>query len=91
MYSDAELEVLEKSARAMFRLIGPRFTANDDRQDNLAIRHCRVCTPAPKIFECPVCNGIFGERWQLSLHIRINPETCQRFGDMKARRWAAKV
>ena len=73
---------LEKEARAMFRLIGPRASAAQD--ESAALRLCTVCTPPPKVYECYLCRFACEEQWRYTLHIKINPETCQRY----AKKWA---
>lgn len=77
---------LEKEARAMFRLVGPRVTAADD--ENVALRRCGVCTPAAKVYECFLCKFACEERWRYTLHIKINPETCQRYAAKWSKRYA---
>lgn len=77
------IDQLEMDARAMFRLIGPRVSAAQD--ENASVRLCTRCTPEPKHYECYLCGFACEEQWRYALHVKINPETCQR----AAVRWAA--
>ena len=86
---NAALEIVEKEARAMFRLFGPRVTAADD--ENFAIRRCDRCSPPAKLYECYICTFTCEERWRYDLHHKINPETCQRYARKWAERFASEV
>lgn len=79
------IEDLEAQARSLLRLVGPRVSAMQDEQINL-LRRCRICAPEPKVYQCYICGFAVEERWRYDVHIRIDPETCQRY----AKRWAAK-
>jgi hypothetical protein len=87
--SAVQLEQLEGDARKMLRLIGPRVTAADD--ENVAIKRCTKCSPEPEVHRCFICQFAAQERWQYLLHLKINPETCQRYANKWARNWASKV
>ncbi len=82
-------DVLDAEARTLLRTFGPRFTAAEDGDPTF--RHCRVCTPDPVYPQCAICDRQFENRSGLRLHMLINPETCQRWGDRKARKWASTV
>ncbi len=87
-----QIDLLVSQARAHFRTIGPaQLDSTGNRSDNLAVRVCHRCNPPVKAPMCPACNAAFPERWQLRLHLRIDPETCQRTRDRKARAWASRV
>ena len=78
------IEQLERDARAMFRLIGPRVSAAQD--ESATVKLCTRCTPEPKSWECFLCGLAFPDQWRYDMHIKINPETCQRY----ATKWAKK-
>lgn len=80
------IEQLERDARAMFRLVGPRVSAAQD--ENATLRMCPVCEPPPHVYECYICGFACEERWRYNLHIKINPETCQRYANRWAKRYA---
>lgn len=81
------IEDLEAQARTMLRLIGPRVSAAQDEQINL-LRRCNICTPQPHIYQCYICGLATEEHWRYALHIKINPETCQRYATRWAKRYA---
>lgn len=78
------IDTLEKEARAMLRLIGPRVAAFQD--ENVALKLCTICTPPPKVYECFICTFACEMRWQYDLHVKINPEYCRRY----AQKWAGR-
>jgi hypothetical protein len=80
------IDQLEKEARSMFRLIGPRVSAAQD--ESAALKMCPSCTPPAKVYECFICGFACEMQWQYNLHIKINPETCQRYASRWAKRYA---
>lgn len=77
------IDMLEEQARGLLRLFGPRVSAAQD--ENIALRHCRKCTPPEPVWQCFICGTVFPDRWRFDLHTKIDPETCQRY----ARKWAS--
>ena len=76
------IEQLERDARTMFRLVGPRVSAAQD--ETAALKLCTICTPEPPVYQCYICGFASYEKWRWALHVKINPETCQRV----AARWS---
>lgn len=82
-------DALDADTRVLMRTFGPRLDAGQDGDPSF--RHCRICNPDPPALKCSVCDTEFAEKWQYRLHLKINPETCQRWGERKAKAWAAKA
>jgi hypothetical protein len=83
------LDRLCVDTRRLLRLVGPRVSAAQDEQ--MQFRRCRICTPDEETKTCVICGFTAAMPWQYGLHLRINPETCQRIAAKKARRWASKT
>lgn len=80
------VDLLMEQARIMLRLVGPRVSAAQD--ENIAIRKCRRCTPPPPIYTCYICGATTEDRWQFDVHVKIDPETCQRYAKAWAKRYS---
>lgn len=80
------LDDLEKQARTLLRLVGPRVSAAQD--EDVSLKLCNTCTPPEKVYECFICTFACEERWRYSLHVKINPETCQRYAAKWAKNYA---
>lgn len=87
--SEQQIVLAEAMCRVLMRLFGPRVAAAQD--ERFAFAYCPRCTPPPLLYGCPVCGFSAEEKWRYSLHLKINPETCQRTADRKARHWASKT
>jgi len=80
------IEQLEEQTRSMLRLVGPRVSAAQD--ENISLKLCPTCTPEPKRYECFLCTFTVEDQWRYDLHVKINPETCQRYAAKWSRRYA---
>ena len=85
----AKTRLAEQAARMLLRLVGPRVSAVQD--EKIALKYCSQCEPDPLLYGCPICGFTSETKWQFSVHLMVNPETCQRTADRKARRWASRT
>lgn len=84
----ARVDILAAEARTMFRTVGPRISVADDLQDHAGIRSCRKCNPPPRTWTCPICDFETDAQWVFRMHLKFDPEWCQRRGEKKQRKWA---